>query len=158
MKIRHLFLIAICAILSSCNSLELGPIDHYGLNNYWKTKEQCERFIIGLHYRMRSRMSATMTMGELRGGTLNTNAITSIGEGAYDIEIVGNTLSAANPGISNWADFYMDIYQINHAIDKISNNCDFLDDKTRKTWLGQLYGLRAWYYSPAQDFRRRAAL
>lgn len=146
MKIRHLFLIAICAILSSCNSLELGPIDHYGLNNYWKTKEQCERFIIGLHYRMRSRMSATMTMGELRGGTLNTNAITSIGEGAYDIEIVGNTLSAANPGISNWADFYMDIYQINHAIDKISNNCDFLDDKTRKTWLGQLYGLRAWYY------------
>ena len=40
----------------------------------------------------------------------------------------------------------MDIYQINHAIDKIENECEFLDDVTRKTYLGQLYGLRAFYY------------
>ncbi len=145
-KIKYYILGAISIILVSCNALELGPIDHYGLNNYWKTEEQCERFIIGLHYRIRSRMSTTMVMGELRGGTLSTAAVTSTGESAYNIEAVANNLSEANPGISNWGNFYMDIYQMNHAIDKISNECTFLNDNTRKTWLGQLYGMRAWYY------------
>ena len=87
-----------------------------------------------------------MKMGELRGGTLNTAAITSTGEGASDIEIVNNNLSAANAGISNWGDFYMDIYQMNHAIDKLTNECEYLAEKTRKTYLGQLYGMRAFYY------------
>lgn len=130
----------------SCSALELGPIDNYGLNNYWNTEEQCERFIIGLHYRLRSRMETTMIMGELRGGTLNTESVTTTGEGAYNIEAVGNNLSEANPCLTNWGNFYMDIYQINHAIDKISNGCSFLDDKTRKTYLGQLFGMRAFYY------------
>ncbi len=40
----------------------------------------------------------------------------------------------------------MDIYQINHAIDKITTACEFLDEETRNTYLGQLYGLRAYYY------------
>lgn len=48
--------------------------------------------------------------------------------------------------LTNWGNFYMDIYQINHAIDKITTACDFLDEETRNTYLGQLYGLRAYYY------------
>ena len=146
MKIKNYILAAVSCVLVSCSALELGPIDNYGLNNYWNNKEQCERFIIGLHLRMRSQMSTTMIMGEHRGGTLNANSITSTGEGASNIEIVGNTLSAANPGLTNWGGFYADLYQMNHAIDKISNECSFLDDTTRKTMLGQLYGMRAWYY------------
>ena len=146
MKIKNYILAAVSCVLVSCNALELGPIDDYGLNNYWNTKEQCERFMIGLHLRMRSQMSTTMIMGEHRGGTLNANSITSTGEGASNIEIVGNTLSAANPGLTNWGGFYADLYQMNHAIDKISNECSFLDETTRKTMLGQLYGMRAWYY------------
>ncbi len=144
--IRTWVLAAFCLVMSSCDALELGPIDHWGLGSYWKTPEQCERFMIGLHYRMCSRMEVMMKMGELRGGTLNTEAITSTGEGASDIDIVKNTLSAANPGISNWGNFYMDIYQMNHAVDKLTNECAFLDDVTRKTYLAQLYGMRAFYY------------
>ena len=143
------FLYAISAaamLLSSCSALDLGPIDQYGINNYWNTEEQCERFIVGLHYRLRSRMETIMIMGELRGGTLNTSSITSSGEGASNIAAVSNNLSVANPVLTNWGNFYMDIYQINQAIDKIENECEFLDDVTRKTYLGQLYGLRAFYY------------
>lgn len=145
-KFKTIVLAAFCVVMASCDALELGPIDHWGLNSYWKTPEQCERFMIGLHYRMRTRMEVMMKMGELRGGTLNTAAITSTGEGASDIEIVNNNLSAANAGISNWGDFYMDIYQMNHAIDKLTNECEYLAEKTRKTYLGQLYGMRAFYY------------
>lgn len=102
--------------------------------------------MIGLHYRVRERAENMLLMGEMRGGMLNTASVTSTGEGAYNVEAVNNNLSEANPGLTNWGNFYMDIYQINHAIDKISTACEFLDDKTRHTYLGQLYGLRAFYY------------
>ena len=144
--IKHIIPGVFSLILVSCSALELGPIDNYGLNNYWNTPEQCERFMTGLHFRLRSRMETMMIMGELRGGTLSTESVTSTGEGAYNIEAVGNNLSEANPCITNWGNFYMDIYQINHAIDKVSNACSFLDDNSRKTFLGQLHGIRAFYY------------
>ena len=133
-------------LLSGCHALDLGPVDNWALNNYWKTEEQTERFIRGLHYRLQSRMETIVLMGELRAGTLSGSAVTSIGEAAYNIEAVNNNLSEANPVITNWGNFYMDIYQINHAIDKLTTACEFLGESKRNTFLGQLYGLRAFYY------------
>ena len=133
-------------LLPGCHALDLEPIDSWTLNNYWKTEEQTERFIRGLHYRLQSRMETIILMGELRGGTLSGAAVTSIGEAAYNIEAINNNLSEGNPVITNWGNFYMDIYQINHAIDKLSTGCEFLSDKKRNTFLGQLYGMRAFYY------------
>lgn len=132
--------------MTSCNALDLGPEDFYSINNYWNSAEQCERFMIGLHYRLRERAETMWLMGESRGGLLSTASVTSTGEGAYNIEAVNNNLSEANPVLTNWGNFYMDIYQINHAIDKITTACEFLDEETRNTYLGQLYGLRAYYY------------
>ena len=133
-------------LLSSCNALELGPVDNWSLNNYWNTEEQTVRFVRGLHYRLRSRMETFVLMGELRAGTLSGASVTSIGEAAYAIEAVNNNLSEANPVFTNWGNFYMDIYQINHAIDKITHECSFLSDAKRNLHLGQLYGMRAFYY------------
>ena len=53
-------------LMGACNALELGPIDQYSINNYWNTEEQCERFMIGLHYRLKEKMETIMVMGELR--------------------------------------------------------------------------------------------
>ena len=146
-NLRYIFLLLMSVVLVSCDStLELEPEDFYGINNYWKTPEQCNRFMIGLHFRMRERAEFRMKMGELRGGTLNTSSSTSIGEGANDIAAVSNNLSEANCVLSNWCDFYMDIYQINHAIEKIGGGAAPLDEQTRNTYLGQLYGMRAFYY------------
>ena len=41
MKIKNYILAAVSCVLVSCSALELGPIDNYGLNNYWNNKEQC---------------------------------------------------------------------------------------------------------------------
>lgn len=117
MKICLLLLIG--SLTASCNALDLGPEDIYSINNYWNSAEQCERFMIGLHYRVRERAENMLLMGEMRGGMLNTASVTSTGEGAYNVEAVNNNLSEADPGLTNWGNFYMDIYQINHAIDKI---------------------------------------
>ena len=121
--------VLLLTLLCSCDALELGPVDNWSLNNYWNTEEQTVRFVRGLHYRLRSRMETFVQMGELRAGTLNGASVTSIGEAAYAIEAVNNNLSEANPVFTNWGNFYMDIYQINHAIDKITNECPFLSDE-----------------------------
>lgn len=145
-KLIRFIPILILSVLCSCDALDLYPVDNWSLNNYWKTEEQAERFIRGLHYRLQSRMETIVLMGELRAGTLSGESVTSIGEAAYSIEAVNNNLSEANPVLTNWGNFYMDIYQINHAIDKITNECSFLSDTKRNTYLGQLYGMRAFYY------------
>lgn len=141
----HIFLL-VSVLTASCSALDLGPEDIYSINNYWNSEEQCERFMVGLHYRLRERAETFWLMGESRGGLLNTASVTSTGEGAYNVEAVSNNLSEANPVLTNWGNFYMDIYQINHAIDKLTTACEFLDDQTRNTYLGQLYGMRAFYY------------
>lgn len=145
-KIKYIILVFALGVLASCNALELGPIDQYAINNYWKTEEQASRFVHGLHFRLRAKAYTMLKMGELRDGCFIQESISSTGEGVYDVEITTNNLSAANPGITSWGSFYMDIYQINHAIEKITEECSFLSDKTRNTWLGQLYGMRAFYY------------
>lgn len=145
-RLKSYILPLLIAFLCSCDALELGPVDSWSLKNYWNTKEQTERFIRGLHYRLQTRMETIVLMGELRGGTLSGASVTSIGESAYNIEAINNNLSEEHPVITNWGNFYMDIYQINHAIDKITNACSFLSDKERNTFLGQLYGMRAFYY------------
>lgn len=143
-KYINLLLVPVLAV--SCNALDLAPVDTWSINNYWNTEEQCSRFMQGLQFRMRERAETFLQMGELRGGTLSTASVTSIGEGAYNIEAVANNLSEANPVFTNWGNFYMDIYQINHAIDKISDECPFLSEDTRNSYLARLYGMRAFYY------------
>lgn len=145
-RIKTCILMLLGVAMTSCNALDLGPEDFYSINNYWNSSEQCERFILGLHYRLRERAEIMWLMGESRGGLLSPASVTSTGEGASNIEAISNNLSEANPVLTSWGNFYMDIYQINHAIDKLTTACEFLDDKTRNTYLGQLYGLRAFYY------------
>lgn len=145
-RIKTYLLLLVTSLMISCNALDLGPEDIYALNNYWNSAEQCDRFVKGLHFRLRSRSETYFQMGEIRSGHFNLSSTNSTGEGSNNIEAKNNNLSAANPGLSSWGNFYMDIYQINHAIDKMTNECKFLSDGVRNKYLGQLYGMRAFYY------------
>lgn len=145
-RIKSYIILLTATLFCSCEALDLGAEDVYSINNYWNSPEQCERFVIGLHARMRDQMEDYLVMGEMRGGLLNKSSITSVGQSAYNVPVVANSLSVSEPGINTWGGFYADIYQINHAIDKVSTACEFLSDQTRNTYLGMLYGMRAYYY------------
>lgn len=80
-RIKNCILVLLGAVMTSCNALDLGPEDFYSINNYWNSAEQCERFMIGLHYRLRERAETMWLMGESRGGLLSTASVTSTGEG-----------------------------------------------------------------------------
>lgn len=54
-KIKYIFLILLIGAIQSCDYLDLSPVDSYGISNYWSTKDQVERYVRGLHYRLRER-------------------------------------------------------------------------------------------------------
>lgn len=144
---KYILLFTLIGLLQSCDWLELKPIDNYGINSYWQSKDQVDRFIRGLHYRVRSRQFTFFQMGECRGGTFESTRTASVfGETKTDLVILRNTLSVQNPGISTeWGDFYKDIMQINHAITEIPKTT-FLGEEDKNYNMGILHGLRAYYY------------
>lgn len=132
--------------LTSCNELDLAPEDYYGSGNYWKTNAQVESAMQGLHIRARAYYWSLFQMGELRGGTFHVGA-SMIGTSLNDQQIVTNALNEDVPGLTNWGNgIYYVIFPINLFISEVENGCGFLSDSDRAYYLGQAYGLRAFYY------------
>lgn len=144
-KISYIFLILLVGVVQSCDWMDLTPKDQYSIDNYWTSKDQVERFIRGLHQRVRSRQEIFLKMGEFRGGMFDTGLTTPFAQTKLDLNIISNDLSLENPGITNFGNLYLDIMQINHGIDRLSA-IDFLSENEKNYNLGILYGLRAYYY------------
>ena len=133
------------ALAPSCDALDLAPLDYYGAGNYWNSASQVESTMLALHSDFRDKYQRIYNLGEARGGTLRIGT-SSIGTSLNLADICGQNISADNPGYSNFADFYSQIMQVNHFIDKVENECSFLSEQSRGYYLGQAYGLRAYYY------------
>ena len=133
------------ALTPSCDALDLAPEDYYGAGNYWDNASQVESYMLGLHSQFRGQYQRIFKLGESRGGTLRIGT-SSIGTSLNDADICGQNISADNPGNSTFAGFYSQIMQVNHFIDEVENGCSFLSEQTRGFYLGQAYGLRAYYY------------
>lgn len=144
-KIKYILIVLLVGIMQSCDWMDLTPEDQYSIDNYWTSKDQVDRFIRGLHGRVRSRQDIFLKMGEFRGGMFDTGLTTPFAQNKLDLNIISNDLSLENPGISNFGNLYLDIMQINHAIDRLSS-VTFLSESEMNDDLGILYGLRAYYY------------
>lgn len=144
-KIKYTLIVLLVAMMQSCAWLDLAPEDQYSIDNYWNTKDQVDRFIRGIHLRVRERQPIFLKMGELRGGLYDGGLTTAFAQGKSDLNIVSNDLSIENPGITNFGNLYLDIMQINHAIDRIPKT-DFLSEAEKNYNMGILCGLRAYYY------------
>ena len=144
-KIKYTLLVLLIGAMQSCDYLDLSPVDSYGISNYWSTKDQAERFVRGLHYRVRERQEVLFKMGELRGGTFYNSNSSLFNQTISDVPAVTNNLSEANYVINNWGNFYMDIMQINHAIQSVPGS-SALNETEKNYYLGVLHGLRSFYY------------
>lgn len=144
-KIRYILLVLLIGAMQSCDYLDLSPEDSYGISNYWSTKDQAERFVRGLHYRVRERQEVFFKMGELRGGTFYGSSSSLFNQTISDVSAVTNNLTEANCVLENWGNFYMDIMQINHAIQSVPGS-SALNDTEKNYHMGVLHGLRSFYY------------
>lgn len=145
-KIKYtLFAVALGAIVSSCNDLDLAPIDYYASGNFWKNEAHIVGAINGHHNNFRGNIANFWIIGEMRGGTFVTNASSSSGQSISNNSLKLQNITAANPQNSNWFNFYGNIFNLNDAIVNI-NKADYLSEGKRNYYLGQVHGLRAWYY------------
>ncbi len=134
-------------VFSSCDSLELGPIDYYGSTNYWKTLPQVQTYVNGMHLDLRSNsFNRTFILGEARGG-LQVTGTSSQGVSTYNDVVKGNTLTGDNTGISGWGGFYGNIFDCNLLIQQVEGKPLHTENQKAVDYLlAQTYSIRALYY------------
>ena len=134
----------------SCNKkLDLAPVSSITDANFWKSADQFDAFVSGVHSRFRSHTSSFQALGELRSdifGTEPGNAGTFSGEATQGLErFWQQTLTLDAPGVSNFGGFYSNIVQLNLLIEKL-NTSTVVTQANKNYYLGIAYGMRAYYY------------
>jgi hypothetical protein len=135
---------------SACSKkLDLTPQSSISDANYWRTADQFDAFVAGLHSRFRGHNSAFQTLGEMRAdifGTEPGSASTFTGEATQGVErLWQQTLDLDNPGVSNFGGFYSNIVQLNLLISKL-NTTNIVTADNKSYYLGIAHGMRAFYY------------
>lgn len=140
-----LAVLVLLATFSACDKLELAPEDNFGSNSFWKNSAQVDGAMTGLFWTLRNSQFNLYALGEMRAGTLRDGTggtgTSSLNSGA----LVRNEIREGAPGISGWAGFYSNIFQVNNFIFQVEKST-FLTDADKGYYLGQAYGLRAFYY------------
>lgn len=125
-------------------SLDMEPTSSITDANYWKTTDHFEAFMNGIHNRFRDNSYNFFLLGETRSDVFGDQPFG--GEATQGMEVFPyNLLSAENPGVSNFGDFYKNINQLNLMILK-TKEATVLTEEQKSYYLGQAYGLRAYYY------------
>lgn len=130
---------------ASCKKLDLAPIDYFGSGNFWKNKSQVDGAMTGLHSQLRNYQFTFYIMGEMRGGDLMTGTGATGTSSLNSQSVISQDLRESNPGLSSWGGLYSAIFQVNNFISQVEK-ADYLSEQDKSYYLGQAYGIRAFYY------------
>ena len=138
-------LLTLSLTFNACDNLELAPEDYYASGSFWKTPSQVDGAMVGLHNQLRGYQFTLFTLGELRGGTLKTGTSFTGSSSLNSSGIISQDIRESSTGISSWAGIYAAIFQVNNFIYQVEKS-DYLVPADKSYYLGQAYGLRAFYY------------
>ncbi|RAJ76492.1 putative outer membrane starch-binding protein [Chitinophaga dinghuensis] len=148
---KYIFLILGLATLSQAcsNKLDLTPVSSLSNDSYWKTADQFDAFVTGVHSAFRNNNSAFQSLGEMRADIFGTETVLGpsfTGEATQGAERMWlQTMDLDQPGVSNFGGFYFNINQLNLLISKTATT-NLLTTANRNYYLGIGYGMRAFYY------------
>ena len=129
---------------TGCNSLDLESESTITDPNYWKSDTHFSAFNVGLHAQLRERTYNLFILGEPRADIYGDDPFG--GEATQGMErFPYNSLNAENVGLSNFADLYGVINQINLMIAKTTET-QLLPEVSKNYYLGEAYGMRAFLY------------
>lgn len=142
--------ISVILFTGSCtNQLDLSPISSISNANFWRTPDQFDAFVSGVHAQFRSNNGAFQSLGEMRADIFGTDPPSSsafTGEATQGLERMWlQLLDLDNSGVSNFGGFYYNIVQINLLISKL-NTTTVVTAANKNYYLGIAYGMRAFYY------------
>ena len=132
--------------VSFTSCLDIDPESELTDQTMWQSEGTFDAFVIGVHSEMRAKAWNFFRLGEVRSDIYSTEPSAKFGGVASKVErFAKNTLDETNPGISDYAGLYYNINQMNLFIYKAKNS-PVLSDSKRNYYLGQMYGMRAYYY------------
>lgn len=144
MKKIMTYIMAGCMALSMSSCLDMEPTSELVDSNFWKNKEQFSAFNIGLQAQFRSTGYLLIELGEMRSNIYGGTPFSGESSSGYH-EMYNNTMNAMTPCISNFGGLYTVINQLNLMIDH-TNETDLLTDAEKNKYLGNAYGMRAFFY------------
>jgi len=142
--------LGLLVLVGACTKqLDLTPVSSISDASYWKTADQFDAFVAGVHTAFRNNTTAFEYLGELRADIFGTDPGSSsafTGEATQGVEHTWlNTLDLDNPGVGDFGGFYFNINQINLLLSKLGTTT-VVTDANKKYYTGVAYGLRAFYY------------
>lgn len=138
--------IALSVTFSACNKLELTPEDYFASESFWKTPAQVDGAMIGIHSQLRGNQFTLFSLGELRAGTLKSGTSFTGTASLNSAGFINQDIRESNPGFASWAGLYnSSIFNINNFIYQVEK-ADYLSPTDKAYYLGQAFGLRAYYY------------
>ena len=141
MKRYILILLAIVA-LSACESeLELTSPSQLSAAGFWDTEEGAITAHTGLYANFRSAAGTMWILGEVRSDIWGGQTY----ESASNLALIESNITAATAPFGGWAGLYTLIHRINDFLSNVSN-VEFTDESEKNHFIGQAYGLRAFYY------------
>ena len=140
---------AIVLLISCSKKLDLSPISTVSDASYWKTPDQVDAFVTGIHSRFRADNGNFLFLGEMRSDIFGlepgaSGSFTS--EATQGLEVMWlQKLDVGSAGVGNFGGFYFNINQLNLLISKL-NTTNLITQANKSYYLGQAYGMRAFYY------------
>ncbi len=132
---------------SSCEKmdLDLAPEDYFASGSFWKSEDQVNGAMNGLHSQLRGLQNTLWNLGEIRGGTLRDGTSFTGTASLNSNSLIIQDIRESNPGYSSWAGFYSPIFHVNNFIYQVEV-ANYLTAEQKGYYLGQAYGIRAFYY------------
>lgn len=145
-----LAIVGASVLLGACSKkLDLTPVSNISDQSFWKTPEQFDAFVTGVHSQFRNDNSSMQALGEMRSdifGPEIAGGASFTGEASQGLERMWlQTMDLDQPGVSNFGNFYVNIAQLNLLISKLGGN-NPVTAANKAYYLGEAYGLRAYYY------------
>lgn len=142
-----LAIISSSLFFASCDKmdLDLAPEDYFSSNTFWKNTDQVNGAMIGLHTQLRNVQNNLFLLGEIRGGTFRDGTSFTGTASLNYASLVIQDIRENNPGMTKWANLYGQIFHVNNFIFQVEK-ADYLTPEKKSYFLGQAYGLRAFYY------------
>ena len=142
--INKVLTLAIVAVAASSCSLDLGPIDYYGSQNYWQSEANVIAYVDGLQKHLRDHyFDHVYVMGEIRSGIYVDGTAYDGMTTSYGTERLQN-LTQTSAGFSNFDNIYGRITNCNLLIARAKDTQ--MDANKKNYCLAIAHGLRALYY------------
>jgi len=142
---KKIIVLIICGVILSIYScddiLDVEPVSSLVYGSFWRDAESAKVGMVGLHADMRSTHEALVLMGEVRSDLYGGVGF----ESPSSTNLIYQDIRVDNAPFGGWAGFYTKLQRINDAIKHIPG-IDFTSSNDKDYLLGQVYGMRAFYY------------